>query len=267
MSTDPVKSFDSAANEPPKKSWWKRRRRWHKIAIRLFLLVIALIILNSTLSRLYDYWDVGSGSWFSRFGGNQWNLQRGAAIINHPNQFGDQYSSVRYLWQGWSPADSLWFYTTTQGSDLLPYDFFMELQDPATGKLFRSDDNLYSYGYLTQKVTRHNPDALPVGLVKDTYIGKAYLGFTCAACHTGQVNYKGVAMRIDGGPAGSDLDSMLEKLAEVMRLTLSDKAAFAAFEKRVIDRGHYSSAAAVEARCTFLSWKSLADSDSTTPSA
>jgi mono/diheme cytochrome c family protein len=244
MPTEPGKSLQSADNEPPKKSGWKRR--WHKIVIRLILLAIVLVILNSTITRIYDYWDVGSGSWFSRFSGNTWNLQRGAAIVNHPNQFGDQYSSVRYLWQGWSPADSLWFYTTTQGSDLLPYDFFMELQDPATGKLFRSEDNLYYYGYLPQTSTRHNPDALPVGFAKDTYIGKDYLGFTCAACHTAQVNYKGVAMRIDGGPAGSDLDSMLQKLAEVMRATLDDKTALASFEKRVIARGNYSSAKAVD---------------------
>ncbi|HEY2498695.1 MAG TPA: di-heme-cytochrome C peroxidase [Candidatus Angelobacter sp.] len=247
MSTEPVKSIQAADIQPSKNSWWKRRRRWHKTVIRLFVLAIVVVILNSTLSRLYDYWDVGSGSWFSRFSGNTWNLQRGAAVINHPNQFGDQYSSVRYLWQGWSPADSLWFYTTTQGSDLLPYDFFMELQDPATGKPFHSDDNLYAYGYLPQTGTRHNPDALPVGIVKDTYIGKDYLGFTCAACHTGQVNYKGVAMRIDGGPAGSDMDTFLQKLAEAMRTTLDNKTALTAFEQRVLARGNYSSAATVDA--------------------
>ena len=246
MSTKP-KTRSDATEDGPRKSWWKRRRRSHRIAICVFLFVVGLVVLNSTLSRLYDSWDVGGRSWFSRFSGNQWGLQRGAAIMNHPNQFGDQYSSVRYLWQGWSPADSLWFYTTTQGSDLMPYDFFLELQDPATGKLFRSDENLYFYGYLPQTASRHNPDALPVGLVKDTYIGKDYLGFTCAACHTGQVNYKGVAMRIDGGPAGSDLDSMLQKLAAVMRATLDDKTALASFEKRVLDRGNYSKAKDVDA--------------------
>jgi hypothetical protein len=233
-------------SEPPRNSWWQRRRRWHKITVRLFLFLIVLVALNSGLSRLTDYWDVGSGSWFSRFSGNQWNLQRGAAIINHPNQFGDQYTSVRYLWQGWSPADSLWFYTTTQGSDLLPYDFFMALEQPGTGKPFRSDDNLYSYGYLPQTATRHNPDALPVGFVKDTYIGKDYLGFTCAACHTGQVNYQGVAMRIDGGPAGSDMDSFLQDLERSMRALETDANARAQFVKRVLDRGNYSSAKEVE---------------------
>src|ERR1043166_9764303 len=77
VSTEPVKSPQSANNEPRKDSWWKRRRRWHKTVARLFGFAILVIILNSTLSRLYDYWDVGSGSWFSRFSGNQWNLQRG----------------------------------------------------------------------------------------------------------------------------------------------------------------------------------------------
>jgi hypothetical protein len=246
MSTEARHTIQAPAKEPPQKSWWKRRRRSHRIVFYLVVFVFGLVILNSTLSRLYDYWDVGSGSWFSRFSGDAWKLQRGAAIIDKPNQFGDRYSSVRYLWQGWSPAESLWFYTTTQGSDLLPYDFFMELQDPATGKYFRSDDNLYSYGYLPQTATRHNPDALPVGFVKDTYIGKDYLGFNCAACHTGQINYKGVAMRIDGGPAGVDMDAMLQKLGAVMQATLADPGALAAFEKRVLARGNYSSAEAVK---------------------
>jgi hypothetical protein len=206
------------------------------------------VVLNSTLSRVYDYWDVGSDSWFSRFKGSDaaWRLQRGAVIMDHPNQFGDQYSSVRYLWQGWSPADSLWFYTTSQGSDLIPYDFFMALEVPETGKLVSSTDNLYYYGYLPQSRTRHNPDGLPVGLVKDTYVGKDYLGFTCAACHTGQVNYKGIAMRIDGAPAGSDMDTFLQKLADAMRVTQQDQAARARFVKRVLDRGgDYSSEEAI----------------------
>ena len=229
------------------KSWWKRHRM-HRKLVRLFLFLLALVVLNSTLSRVYDHWDVGSDSWFSRFKGSDaaWRLQRGAVIVDHPSRFGDQYSSVRYLWQGWSPGDSLWFYTTSQGSDLIPYDFFMALEMPETGKPFNSTDNLYYYGYLPQSRTRHNPDGLPVGFVKDTYVGKDYLGFTCAACHTGQVNYKGIAMRIDGGPAGSDMDSFLQAMEVALRSVQSNPAAHAAFVKRVLDRGNYSSAEAVD---------------------
>ena len=244
MSTKPTASKDAPSDEQ-RKSWWKRRRRWHRIAIHLFLFAIVLIILNSTLTRLFDYWDVGGNSWFSHFKGDKatWELQRGAAIMSSKNQFGDQYSSVRYLWQGWSPADSLWFYTTTQGSDLIPYDFFMALQDPETGKVFHSSETLYGYGYLPQLATNSNPDALPVGLVKDTYKGTAYVGFTCAACHTGQVNYKGVAIRVDGGPAGSDMDSFLQDMGKAMTALLKNDAARAQFVQRVLARkGDYSSA-------------------------
>jgi hypothetical protein len=247
MSSQAGRSVVPEQQDRRHKSWWKRHRM-HRKLVRLFLFLVALVALNSTLSRVADYWDVGSDSWFGRFKGSDaaWRLQRGAVIMDHPNQFGDQYSSVRYLWQGWSPADSLWFYNTSQGSDLIPYDFFMALEVPETGKLFSSNDNLYYYGYLPQSRTRNDPDALPVGFVKDTYAGKDYLGFTCAACHTGQVNYKGVAMRIDGAPAGSDMDSFLQKMSEAMRVTEQDPAVHARFVKRVLDRGgDYSSEEAV----------------------
>jgi hypothetical protein len=41
-----------------------------------------------------------------------------------------------------------------------------------------------------------NPDALPVGFVKDGYLNKNYMGLICAACHTAQINYQGLGMRI-----------------------------------------------------------------------
>lgn len=245
MSTKPGVD-EPASTEGLKKSWWKRRRRWHRMIVYLFLLAAATVILNSTLSRLYDYWDIGSSSWFSRFSGGSWQLQRGAAVMAHPSPMGDQYSSVRYLAQGWSPADSMWFYTTTQGSDLIPYDFFMVLQDPA-GKFFSSAETLYGYGYLPQVSTRSNPDALPVGFVKDTYKGTAYIGFTCAACHTGQVNYQGIAMRIDGGPAGSDMDSFLQAMGKAMNAVQENAALRGQFVQRVLARKDgYSSAKKVE---------------------
>ncbi|HWZ45136.1 MAG TPA: di-heme-cytochrome C peroxidase [Candidatus Saccharimonadales bacterium] len=239
MSKEP--DVRSNAHDGPPKKW-----KWHKRALYLFLFLVVVGVVHSTFSRLYDSWDVGSNSWFSRFTGEGWQFQRGAAIVDHPNQFGDQYSSVRYLSQGWTPAASMWFYTADQGSDLIPYDFFMALEATGTGKLFRSDDNLYSYGNLPQKATRSNPDALPVGFVKDTYLGKDYFGFSCAACHTGQVNYKGVGIRIDGGPTGSDMDTFQRDLTKAMQATLENDNIRAQFVKRVLDRGNnYSSADAV----------------------
>ena len=216
-------------------------QEWHKHLVLLFLFLVLAMIVTTTISKLYQFWDVGSNSWWDRFEGDGWKFQRGAAEVPR-DQFGDRFSDVRYLWQGWKPADSMWFYNTTQGSDLLPYDFFMALEKSGTSELFRTDENLNYYRYLPQKATLSNPDALPVGFVKDQYKGKDYLGFTCAACHTGQLNFRGTGIRIDGGPAGTDMDSFLKDLATALwKVRTDDGAIHARFVKRVMDRGHYDS--------------------------
>jgi hypothetical protein len=206
-------------------------------AFLLLLLIVPLIVVSGKL----QFWDVGTNSWLDRLKGDGWKYQRGAATVSQ-DQFGDQFSTVRYLWQGWKPADSMWFYNTTQGSDLMPYDFFMVLEKPGTSELFRSNENLNSYRYLPQTPTLSNPDGLPVGFVKDKYKGKKFLGFTCAACHTAQVNYRGIGMRIDGGPAATDMDTFLKNLATAVWAVRTDTGAVRArFVKNVKARGHYSS--------------------------
>lgn len=169
---------------------------------------------------------------------------RGAATVTQ-DQFSDSYTTIKYLNQGWDIADSLWFYTTTQGSNLMPYDFFMVLEQSKKNELFRSDENMNFYRYLPQKATAGNPDALPVGWVKDDYKGKEYIGLTCAACHTGQINYNGVGIRIDGGPANSDMESIMKNIALALKYTHDNEEARNRFVKNVLARGNYKSEAEV----------------------
>jgi len=145
-----------------------------------------------------------------------------AAETVSEDYFGDSARKIVYLpEQQWDAGDSLWFYNTTQGSDLIPYDIFLHLKIAnSTKELFRSSGNMRKYRYLTQNPSMDNPDGLPVGFVKDDYNGRQYMGFTCAACHTTQVNYKGIGMRIDGGPAMADMDSMLRALELALKDTL-----------------------------------------------
>ena len=97
---------------------------------------------------------------------------RGAVTVKQ-DAFGDSFTAIQYLDQGWTPADSLWFYTITQGSDMMPYDFFMALEQVGKTELFRSNENMNNrYRYLPQKVTSNNPDALPVGFRKGYLQGK-----------------------------------------------------------------------------------------------
>lgn len=155
--------------------------------------------------------------------------------------FGDHFSKVTYLDQGWDKSDSLWFYNTTQGSDLIPYDFFLVLEKADSTELFRSNENMNRFRYLPQKKTSSNPDALPVGMVADEYKGKKFMGLTCAACHSSQVNYNNVAMRIDGGPSGADMDGFLQGMLGAFNATLQDPVKKQRFIKNVLDKGNYDS--------------------------
>ena len=145
---------------------------------------------------------------------------RGAIALEN-GAYGESYSTPVYLDQGWSASDSLWFYNTTQGSALLPYDFYLALEQPDSTELFRSDEHVDQYRYLPQRPSFFNPDGLSVGFVKETYKGKDYMGYTCAACHTSQVNYGGKAIRIDGGPAMADMVGFLTRMQEAMEQTLA----------------------------------------------
>lgn len=170
---------------------------------------------------------------------------RYAATVEQ-DQLGDSYTAVKYLDQGWDSADSLWFYYTTQGSNLMPYDFFLALEKTGESQLFRSDENMNFYRYLPQKASSSNPDALPVGWVKDSYKGKEYVGLTCAACHTGQVNYNGVGIRIDGGSATADMENIMIDIAKALKATRENAEASQRFVKNVLARkGNYKSEAEV----------------------
>jgi len=194
---------------------------------KLALAFLALVIL----AIVYQYRD----AWHP-----DTDPDRGAIGIDK-GALGESYSKPTYLEQGWKPEDSLWFYNTTQGSDLIPYDFFVSLEQADSQEPLRSPQNIDKYRYLPQKATDSNPDALPVGFVKDQYQGKHYVGYTCAACHTGQVNYKGQAIRIDGGPAMADMVSFLKALEFSMKTTLVDPQKLARFKTAVVARdGDYA---------------------------
>jgi cytochrome c2 len=123
----------------------------------------------------------------------------------------------------------------------LPYDFFLMLEQADSLTLFRDDTNINRYRYLVQKATFSNPDGLPVGMTRDKYQGKSYMGFTCAACHTTQLNYNGVGIRIDGGPAMSDMETFMVDLAQAMYATLDNADKRARFVANVLKKGDYNS--------------------------
>jgi hypothetical protein len=152
----------------------------------------------------------------------------------------DAESTLTYAAQGWSAADRETFYTTSQGSHLIPYAWFKALKRTDVDEPFAAD-KLQRYGFLAHDVSQANPEGLPVGFVIDGPVASGQLGLTCAACHTGQLEYAqgGVvhALRIDGGPAKTDAQQFLADLLAASRATLAEPARFDAFAKAVLGPG------------------------------
>ena len=95
--------------------------------------------------------------------------------------------------------------------------------------LFRDDANLRRHGYIPAPPTQYNPDSLPIGFARD----REYVDLTCAACHTSKFEYGGVRVRIEGGQAHIDLQSMLDDLERSLAATLEDTKRLVHFQQRL----------------------------------
>lgn len=167
----------------------------------------------------------------------------------------DESVETRFLDQGWTREESEDFYYLTQGSQLLPYLWFLNLEQAGNQDLLRANDKMRALGCIPQPPSAaRNPDGLPIGFVRNSrripieekaallgadFNMAAYpktdewLGFTCAVCHTAELTKGEQKVRIDGGAALFDLESFLAELAEAMRATADDDEKFARFEQRV----------------------------------
>src|SRR5262245_30889677 len=163
---------------------------------------------------------------------------------------------LNYSEQGWSAADRNAFYTTSQGSVIMPYTWFRALRRPDVDEPF-AGDQLQRYGYLPNPRSRSNPEGLPVGFViaGDTTTGD--VGMTCAACHTTQLEYQkdGVtfALRLDGAPTHADFQPFRSDLTAGARATLPDQGRFAVFARAVLG-GRYSTPRATQLKIDFGAW-------------
>ncbi|MEO1576951.1 MAG: di-heme-cytochrome C peroxidase, partial [Pseudomonadota bacterium] len=145
----------------------------------------------------------------------------------------DGAPGVINLEQGWSAEvqDEAWFLTF--GSRLMPYSWFLALEQPGGGGLLRDRDFLATLGFLAQQASANNPDGLPVGFSRDDADHVPWVGLTCAACHTGEVHFKGARLRIDGGQSLIDFTAFESAVIEAMSYTLADPGRFERFAQRV----------------------------------
>ncbi|MFT4633171.1 MAG: hypothetical protein ACJARY_002759 [Candidatus Azotimanducaceae bacterium] len=128
--------------------------------------------------------------------------------------------------QNWSLAQSDAFHFTSQGSRTLniPMKWFVALEAPGDGirqmlfserEKFNSAEYIARFGFIPSVVSQNNPHGLPIGFTGAPYQSLVGLeseaeaiGFTCAACHTGQLVYAGQRHIIEGGQAMTDLGQL-----------------------------------------------------------
>jgi cytochrome c5 len=150
---------------------------------------------------------------------------------------------IHYLDQGFDEETRQTFYHAPQGTRLLPYSWFLTLEQAKNNNRFLDDENLRQLGIIPDHNTLKNPDQLPVGFVKslDSTDDQAWVGLTCAACHTTEISYNNKTIRIDGGPALLDAMTLLEEIGEAVHALVennSDKEKFERFAKSVLKEQH-----------------------------
>lgn len=161
------------------------------------------------------------------------------------------------LGQCWSPKDLRRFYGTSFGSQLAPYDLVVPLMlaepDSANRGHYRFTAKSFFDGTHIEERWRFlameesdwdershvNRDDIkagwPVGFVIDERTkGKwdwrgEWVGLTCAACHTAQINYtdpkdktKTWKLRVAGGPAMADVNGFMEDLRNSLAAVYED---------------------------------------------
>jgi len=160
------------------------------------------------------------------------------------------YGSMLVLDQGWTDNQREKFYQTSQGNLVIPFSWFMSLERQPQGfpppltevDLFSSPKVQARYGLLAD-TSPYNPYQLPVGIVRDVLADrnvellgqgkKVWIGISCAACHTGQILYKGNAVRIDGGQAMWNFSQWSGDMVSNLVLTVTLPGRFDRFAKRV----------------------------------
>lgn len=123
--------------------------------------------------------------------------------------------AVTHAAAGLTPDERGRFYHLSEGSAIFPLGWLesieTEMTDASGAKSLRPITDLYpSWGLIPDETSPQNPYGLPVGLTVMRLGNIRWMGINCAACHVGEMSYRGARLRIDGGP------NMVRPLFDVM---------------------------------------------------
>lgn len=175
-------------------------------------------------------------------------------------------STKQSVWlnQNWKPDDRFWFHHASQGTSTfpVPYSWFVALEQPtitlfSAAPLLIDESYLVRFGFIPspkklpdaaganrwgQQSHEVNPDGLPVGFARtagypDPVTGKMLpdqIGLTCAACHTGHLEYNNVSLLIDGGTAPVNFLKLQKALQVSLAYTKLIPGRYDRFSARVL---------------------------------
>ncbi len=161
---------------------------------------------------------------------------------------------LKCLDQGWGDKERNIWYTTSQGSRLLPLSWALALEEAGRDTKFFGNENMSALRYIPSPVTENNPYGLPIGFVKDSeessdadlmcetfpescngfLMRKPWVGMTCSACHTNEIEYSGKRIRIEGAPTLADFQTLLETLLAALTETVQVSEKFDRFARAVL---------------------------------
>jgi mono/diheme cytochrome c family protein len=171
-------------------------------------------------------------------------LMLGMSSFSHAAEYAanGSYTTAKVpdsLEQGLSHNLLLEWWFTSQGSRIIPYNWFLALEQADSEELVRSNENLENrLRFIAWPAhPKWNPDGLPIGFTKDNdaKTGKAYMGVNCAACHTSKIEFNGKAVLTEGGPAHADFDRFITEIGDSLQAVLDNDQKFARFANRVLN--------------------------------
>jgi hypothetical protein len=150
----------------------------------------------------------------------------------------NQPGGVVWAEQGWTQSERDFYHFASQGSILSPTDWFMALERASSRGLLSDPAYLSTLGFLAAPPSPSNSLGLPIGfaVAPDNSMAKGTIGFTCSACHSGQLQYKGYKYRIDGAQTLANTPALGGELQKAMLETYYSPEKWNRFAHRVLKK-------------------------------
>jgi hypothetical protein len=145
--------------------------------------------------------------------------------------------------QGWDAATAHRYHFTPQGTRIMPAAWLAVLEEGVFDlKPLMRPERMRELGFIVDDVpvSELNPYGWPIGITATglEVDGVAMAGFTCAACHTGELLVGATRLRIEGGQAYHDAGAFQQAMARAVVSTWFLPWKYDRFRRRAVALGY-----------------------------